>query len=159
GDGVRLAADVYLPADGASYPAILFRSPYGKDMTVEPDDLAALTRADYAVVVQDTRGRFASEGSFNPFVYEASDGGDTIAWLASQAWTTGDVAMAGASYYGATQWMAAARTPPALRAIAPRVTSSSYYEGWSYQGGALQLGFLLCWTLGSLALPEVARMI
>jgi predicted acyl esterase len=63
--------------------------------------------------------------------------------------------MAGRSYFGATQWMAAARPTPALRAIAPQITAASYHEGWSYQGGAFQLGFMLHWAYG-LALADVA---
>jgi putative CocE/NonD family hydrolase len=156
-DGVELATDIYRPSLDAPAAAVLFRSPYGRDMSVQSPDLAAYIRAGYTVVAQDTRGRWGSQGTFNPFFDEAADGEDTIGWVAAQEWCTGDVAMAGASYYGATQWMAAGRTPPALRAMAPQITSDSYYEGWSYQGGAFQLGFLLCWTLGNLALAEVAR--
>jgi putative CocE/NonD family hydrolase len=157
-DGVGLATDVYRPPGDDAAPALVFRSPYGRDTSVQSPDLAAYMRAGYAVVVQDTRGRFGSDGTFNPFVDEPNDGEDTIAWVAGQDWCTGEVGMAGASYYGATQWMAAARRPGGLRAIAPQITSASYYEGWSYQGGAFQLGFLLCWTLGNLALPDVARL-
>jgi uncharacterized protein len=70
-------------------------------------------------------------------------------------WCDGAVAMAGRSYFGATQWMAAARPAPALRAMAPQITGASYYEGWAYQGGAFQLGFMLHWAHG-LALADVA---
>jgi uncharacterized protein len=121
-------------------------------------DLAAFTRAGYSVVVQDTRGRFGSEGRFDPFTAESADGADAIAWTAEQSWCTGDVAMTGSSYYGATQWLAAATRPEGLRAIVPQITSDGYYEGWSYQGGALQLGFLLSWTLGNLVLADAARL-
>jgi hypothetical protein len=65
--------------------------------------------------------------------------------------------MMGASYLGAAQWLAAAQSPFALKAIAPQTTSSSYYEGWCYKGGAFQLGFLLTWSLVNLALPEAMR--
>ena len=65
--------------------------------------------------------------------------------------------MVGGSYHGATQWLAAAEAPPALRAIAPAITSDSYYDGWTYQGGAFELGFVLSWTLGALALAAAAR--
>jgi putative CocE/NonD family hydrolase len=56
--------------------------------------------------------------------------------------------MYGASYYGATQLLAATRNPPALRAIAPQITASDYHDDWTYQGGALQLGFTMNWALG-----------
>ncbi len=84
--------------------------------------------------MQDTRGRYASAGDFVPFVYEAADGADTIEWAAAQPWSTGTVDMVGASYYGATQWLAATNAPPALHAIATFITTDQYYEGWAYQG-------------------------
>lgn len=54
--------------------------------------------------------------------------------------------MAGRSYAAATQWLAAAARPPHLRAIAPVVVGSNYFDGWVYQGGAFQLGFNLFWV-------------
>src|SRR5439155_26690737 len=90
-----------------------------------------------------------------PFVDEGRDGFDAIAWCAAQPWSDGRVGMIGGSYVGATQWLAAGAAPPALRAIAPYVTASDYYEGWVYQGGAFQLGFSLRWSLESLALPKL----
>ena len=83
------------------------------------------------MVLQDTRGRFASDGEFDPFRDEAADGVDTIAWAAAQPWSAGTVGMYGGSYFGATQLLAAAAAPPALRAITPVVTASEYYEGWT----------------------------
>ncbi|HEY8584697.1 MAG TPA: CocE/NonD family hydrolase, partial [Capillimicrobium sp.] len=102
------------------------------------------------VVLQDTRGRYASDGAFDPFADERDDGADTIAWVTGQPFSDGSVCMYGSSYVGATQLLAAGGAPPALRAVAPAVTASEYLEGWTYQGGALQLGFALHWALGSL---------
>ena len=62
--------------------------------------------------------------------------------------------MYGNSYVGATQWQAAKSCPPHLAAIAPRVTASNYHEGWTYQGGAFELGFNVSWTLGNLTLAN-----
>lgn len=157
-DGIGLATDIFRPDERRALPAVLLRTPYGRDTSVLASDLAALTRAGYVVVVQDTRGRFGSEGRFDPFAAEGADGAEAIAWAASQGWCTGDVAMIGSSYFGATQWLAAAERPEALRAIVPQITSDSYYHGWSYEGGALQLGFLLSWTLGNLVLADAARL-
>src|SRR5262249_53751408 len=113
--------------------------------------------AGFAVVVQDTRGRFASEGEFDPFVHEAADGRDTIAWVREQDFCGGDVFMYGASYFAATQMLAAAVAPEGLRGIAPQLTTSEYYENWTYRGGALQLGFVLLWIMESLAGPDLDR--
>src|ERR1700759_3219223 len=106
-DGVRLATDLYGPIGDAPAPALLHRLPYGKDVGPQLSDISAFTRAGYVVVTQDTRRRFLSEGTFNPFFDEARDGEDTLAWIARQPWSDGTVGMLGASYHGATQWLAA----------------------------------------------------
>lgn len=136
------------------------RLPYNKDasgLASNGFDVMRAVQAGYAVVVQDTRGRFASDGRFTPFVHEACDGADTIDWAAGQPWSTGAVGMVGGSYLGATQWATASQDPAALRAIAPVVTADQYYDGWVYQGGAFQLGFNLWWTLTILAPGELRR--
>jgi putative CocE/NonD family hydrolase len=160
-DGVSLAADVYRPADSYPCPTLIARLPYSKDLTtiflmLMPDPLR-LVAAGYAVVVQDCRGCYQSDGTMTPFVHEAADGCDTIAWAAAQPWSNGVVGMIGGSYLGAAQWLAAAETPPALQAIAPYITSDQFYAPWTYQGGAFQLGFCLFWALGYFALPELHR--
>lgn len=160
-DGVLLATDVYRPADDGAYPTIVNRLPYDKELPIVNfsfDTLRAV-QAGYAVVVQDTRGRYQSEGHFTAFVDEATDGADTIAWAAAQPWSTGSVGMVGGSYFGATQWLAASQAPAALKAIAPFVTTDQYYESWAYQGGAFQLGFNLHWSLVSLGLGELQRQL
>ena len=155
-DGVALATDILRPQVSTPVPALLVRTPYGKDVvgSVDPADVLGLVTAGYAVVSQDTRGRFDSEGDFTPFRAEPADGAATIAWAGAQDWCTGRVGMLGGSYVGATQWLAAGTTPPALGAFAPYVTASEYHEGWVYQGGAFQLGFCLRWALGSLSLAH-----
>jgi putative CocE/NonD family hydrolase len=160
-DGVSLATDVYRPASGGPWPALIARLPYSKELLATlvllmPDPLR-LAQAGYAVVVQDCRGCYGSAGQPTPFVHEADDGADTIAWAATQPWSSGAVGMVGGSYLGVVQWLAAAEGPPALRTIAPYITSDQLYAPWIYQGGAFQLGFCLFWALGSLAIPELHR--
>ena len=161
-DGTILRADVWRSDDDERHPVLLQRSPYGKSpgqvsiVDAGLDPLRAVEHG-YAVVLQDTRGRFASDGEFDPFRHEGADGADSIAWAAAQPWSDGSVGMYGGSYFGATQLLAAAEEPPALRAITPVVTASEYYEGWTYQGGAFQLGFVLFWTLSALAPVEILR--
>ncbi|MDX6686973.1 MAG: uncharacterized protein QOF86_3101 [Baekduia sp.] len=161
GDGVRLQADVYRPDDRQRHPVLLQRTPYNRrdsfavvvSAGIEP--LRAVEQG-YVVVIQDTRGRFGSEGAFQPFQQEADDGADTIGWLAEQAYCNGRIGMYGASYYAATQLLAATRRPEALKAIAPKATAADYFDSWFYHGGALQLGFSMYWALG-LAAAEAAR--
>lgn len=162
-DGTVLRADVWLPDSGAPWPTLLQRLPYDKGSSFMTQHIVGLeahraAERGFAVVIQDTRGRFTSEGDFAPFVHEADDGVDTIQWIRRQEFSDGDVAMYGASYIGATQMLAASQAPRGLRAIAPHLTSADYYEGWTYTGGALQLGFLLLWVMESLAGPDVQRL-
>jgi uncharacterized protein len=161
-DGAILRADVWRPAAEGRFPVLLQRLPYSKaDPSVAVVqaglDPVRATEAGFVVVIQDCRGRFASDGEFVPFVHEAADGEDTIAWCAALPFSNGAVGMYGQSYFGATQLLAAAQRPPALRAIAPALTASEYYDGWTYRGGVLELGFVLFWTLFSLAGEDIAR--
>ncbi|MCW2538664.1 MAG: CocE/NonD family hydrolase [Frankiales bacterium] len=158
-DGVELGTDVFRTEAEDARPTVLLRLPYDKEMSVASSDVGKYLTAGYVVVVQDTRGRFTSGGVFNPFFDERADGEDTLRWIAEQSWSDGQVVMAGASYFGATQWMLAAGDAPALKAIAANITSDSYYEGWTYQGGAFELGFILTWTVGNLALAAAGRAI
>ena len=157
-DGIILKADVFRPDTSTTVPAIVSRTPYDKNNLEIQKYIIHFVRAaeaGFAVICQDTRGRFESEGEFCPFVHEGLDGYDTVEWAAAQPWCTGNVGMTGGSYIGATQWLAAVERPPHLKAIFPIVTASEYYEGWTYQGGALQLGFVLFWILLYLA-PDSA---
>jgi putative CocE/NonD family hydrolase len=158
-DGVELLADVYRPAGEGRFPALVQRSPYGKDASDVANmsfDLLRGVQAGYAIVNQDVRGCWSSGGEFTPYVDETRDGADTLQWVTRQSWSSGATGMIGASYYGATQWLAASESP-APGALAPYITASSFYDGWTYQGGAFQLGFMLSWTLRYLALGELMR--
>ncbi|MEV1080267.1 CocE/NonD family hydrolase [Streptomyces sp. NPDC050211] len=148
-DGTVLRADVYRPGGTGPWPVLLSRLPYGKQtpmMGVVLDPLAAARRG-FMVVVQDTRGRFASEGEWEPWTYEESDGYDTVRWAAALPGASGSVGMIGASYFGNTQWMAALSKPPELKAIAPMVTWSDPDDGLWTRGGAIELGITAPWTL------------
>jgi uncharacterized protein len=159
-DGTRTVAEVWVPDDDRPHPAILVRTPYLKEIAAPTAvvDARVATRRGYALVLQDVRGRGASEGVFEPFVDEEADGADSVAWVAAQPWCDGDVVMAGISYFGATQWLAAAGAPPALRAIAPAMSSDEYGEGWSYRAGIAEHGFLTSWSAAELA-PMADRML
>jgi len=159
-DGVLLATDVYRPAGPGPFPVVMMRLPYNKEQPVLlflAGDILRVAQAGYAVVVQDCRGTWASSGEFSPYFQEAEDGADAIAWAAAEPWSTGEVGMMGASYYGATQWLAAIEAPPALKAIAPFITTDQYYEKWTYQGGAFQLGFMLQWASATFGVAEAVR--
>ncbi len=150
GDGTRLASDVYLPAAGGPFPAILTRLPYGKrePYCFMPTVADHWVRKGYAAVVQDVRGKWASEGSFEPNLnrHEISDGHDSIAWVASQPWCNGRVGMWGESYYGFTCYAAAIGRHPALACIAPGDISLDRYRA-TMRGGCLQLNTVGTWAI------------
>jgi putative CocE/NonD family hydrolase len=151
-DGTVTRAEAWVP-DRPRGPAILVRTPYLKE-TAAPSsvvDVRLATERGYSVVLQDVRGRGSSEGGFEPCVHEEADGADSIAWLAEQDWCDGRVVMAGMSYVGATQWLAATAAPPALAAIAPTLSSDNFAEGWSYRDGVPELGLLATWNAIDLA--------
>src|SRR5436309_2584019 len=79
-DGVRLAADVFLPGDRGKWPTILVRTPYNRKSPTNASYRYFTTRG-YAVVVQDVRGRHASQGAFGSIAQEGPDGDDTIDWI------------------------------------------------------------------------------
>ncbi|HZC28067.1 MAG TPA: CocE/NonD family hydrolase [Actinopolymorphaceae bacterium] len=146
-DGVALATDVTVADDGAQHPVLLIRTPYSRASVRGFHDAIGLARLGWAVVTQDVRGRWDSPGAFSPFRSERVDGATTVAWCAAQPWSNGGVAMAGASYMGFSQWLAAADRPAALRVIAPAIAGPTIRDA-IYEGGALQLGVFSSWTLG-----------
>jgi len=143
-DGVSLVADIYRPKNEGKFPVLLERTPY--DRKGDSDMAYELSSHGYVVVLQDTRGRYASGGEFYPFRDESTDGFDTVEWAAQLNYADGKVGMFGGSYVGATQMLAAMAQPPHLIAIFPYVTSSEYYDGWTYQSGALMQWFTSSWT-------------
>lgn len=159
-DGVRLYANVFLPspagaAEGGSrrFPAILVRTPYGKT-DVLAANYQALVDHGYAVVVEDVRGRYESEGTFQPLTQEPADGNDTIDWIARQPWSDGKVGMTGGSYLGIAQWKAALENNPHLKAIFPVVSGDDDYRDRFYSaGGAMKLGNRLEWMAENLQVP------
>ena len=155
-DGVVLMADVYRPLADGTFPVILQRTPYNR--TNNSGENVATASHGYVVIIQDTRGRYQSQGTFYPFRYESQDGYDTVEWAAALPYSNGKVGMFGGSYVGATQMLASIAKPPHLVSIFPYVTASEYYEGWTYQSGALMQWFASSWTSG-LAQDTVSRQV
>lgn len=148
-DGILLVADLFRPPSGRG-PTLLLRTPYGRrnlpdilrEVEVEPL-LAA--RKGFAVMMQDLRGRNDSGGEFAPFVLDANDCADTVAWIRQQPWSDGRVATVGASYNGLVQFPGARARPQGLLAIAP--TASGRGELVLRPGGALRLWLLTLWAM------------
>ncbi len=146
-DGVRLAADVYLPAkDGQPLagrrPTILMRIPYSKGSAEKGhSDGHYFARHGYAVVFQDTRGRYDSEGTWHMLVDDGPDGYDTVEWIAKQSWSDGKVGMIGTSYVGGTQHALAMSGSPHLSTVIPVDAMSNLGYASMRNGGAFELRF------------------
>lgn len=146
-DGVNLMADITVSDDGKRYPVLLVRTPYSRTDTFARLNAIGLARDEWAVVIQNVRGRFDSEGQFRPFYQESRDGTDTVRWCAQQPWSNGRVVMTGESYAGITAWLCAFERPRELVAIAPQITTSDFYREWFYEGGGFRQAFVQSWAL------------
>lgn len=145
-DGKTLFADVYRPVRVDSAPTLLRRTPYGKQRNdlAEPFTEAHFYASHgYLVVVQDTRGRFGSEGAWYPFAYEGRDGYDAVEWAAGLPGSNRRVGMFGQSYGALSQYLAAAQRPPHLVTAVPVSAYLGAFENYWYNHGALELS----WTL------------
>jgi putative CocE/NonD family hydrolase len=155
-DGVRLATDIYRPTRfGAPVedrlPVLLQRTPYDKTSPRFVEAAEFFAANGYVVVLQDHRGRYASEGEFTKYIGEGQDGFDTIAYLADLPYSNGDVGMWGTSYAAHVQANAAKLRPPALKTIVVNMGGMS--NGWDHKvrnHGAFEIQ-QLTWAFGQLA--------
>lgn len=149
-DGVRLATDVYKPKGDGPFPTIMVKTPYnfnqikGVSLTFANE---ALERG-YAVVMQNERGRFYSEGEWEILGKPRTDGYDSLSWIADQPWSDGKVATWGCSSTAEWQLALAAQNHPAHKAMVPMASGAGigrvgeYYEqGNWYKGGVHQTLF------------------
>ena len=146
-DGVLLATDIYLPRKHGSHPVVLVRTPYNK--SVEQWLGKAFGLFGIAVVVQDCRGKFKSEGEFYPFINERSDGLATLRWIREQPWSNGVIAGWGSSYQGITQWAIS----DSLDFLSLVVTGSNLYE-FLYPGGVFSLQSAFLWGLQNASVSQ-----
>jgi len=151
-DGVRLATDVFRPADPETgepiddpRPALLDRTPYGKRGRLERHGEWYAERG-YVVAVQDCRGRFDSEGDYYIFVNEAEDGADTVEWLAARDYCDGQVGTFGTSYGAWVQSALATQDPDGLAAMFVNQGAANGREATFRHNGAFELRWL-CWAL------------
>ena len=138
-DGVKLSADVYGATPSVRKPVLLQRTPYNKAGAAAT--ALRFAKEGYVVVVQDTRGRFESEGEFFPYNNEGQDGFDTAEWILQQPWSDGRIGMWGASYVGAVQYQALAEGAPGIVVVCPTATWNSFYRN-IYTGGVARLALI-----------------
>jgi putative CocE/NonD family hydrolase len=142
-DGIALYADIYRPDAPGRFPVLVCRTPYDKSQELALTEKDYFPPRGYVLVVQDTRGRFSSEGEFHPFVEEADDGYDTIEWAATLPWSNGVVGTVGQSYLGLVQYFAAPTRPPHLKAMCPVSGPVTYFQNCVYRRGIFELGWML----------------
>ena len=148
-DGVKLAANVFLPGGSGPFPVVLSRTPYLKDALGDLAGYSAqkYTDAGYAFVMQDVRGKGRSEGFYEAFIPDLEDGYDTVEWVAKQPWSNGKVGMVGASALGITTNLAAMGAPPHL--VAAYVIVAPYDQLLNtFPGGVLKDEDTLGWLKG-----------
>lgn len=148
-DGIHLNTNIYRPRGPERLPVVLTRMPYGiNEMYCFMPAIGKFwARKGYVFVVQDTRGRFDSEGEWEPFVNEIEDSFDTLEWISAQPWCDGNIGATGESYYGYTTWAAALSGHPNLKCIAPSTTSMDIYGEWIYNNGAFCLQTMGNWAI------------
>ena len=150
-DGVHLATDVYLPPGQGPFPVVFTRTPYNKNNAAGSS--VGLNRGGYALVAQDMRGRFGSEGENLPFIGcgwgEHRDGADTLAWIRKQSWCNGRICTTGGSAGGITQNLLAGAAPEGLTAQYINVAAASLYHDAAYVGGAWRKNQIENWLTGN----------
>ncbi len=167
-DGTRLNTFVFLPRDGARFPVILHRTPYGIVGAAGRDKYdrmnawlpspaepmrgsilrgwRAIAAHGYAAVYQDCRGRHGSEGEDRVYADDAADGHDTLEWIAAQRWSNGRVGMSGSSAGATTTFAAASTRHPSLRAFFAQAGASSIYDDVVYEGQSIEMERLWLWV-------------
>lgn len=139
-DGATIATYVKTPPGEGPWP-VVFKKGYG----ITTGGAERFNEAGYVYVSQGVRSGPDPHGiSGNArFFADDVDGYDTIEWIARQPWSDGKVAMHGPSYWGATQWIAAANgdpgPPPHLSAINPSVINPDFWSRAYRAHGALNL--------------------
>ena len=159
-DGTRLRADLYLPRGTGPFPTLICRTPYSKERDIHVETAEQFAERGYLAIVQDVRGRYASDGTFRPGFYsadhcDAEDGYDTVEWAAQLPWSDGKVGTFGNSYCGWTQWELAHMRPPHLVAMLPQGIAANLLD--RELSGVLRLGRVLWWSINTLAPDERRR--
>jgi hypothetical protein len=173
-DGVKLATDVYLPSGEGPWPTILVMTPYGRKGVA--GTAGEIGKRGYALVAQDFRGRFDSEGVDYPvFLHNGwgepkptvakerdwephQDGYDTVEWIARQKWSNGKVGGWGVSAPACALNMTAPSRPPHLTCGYSVVAFSSMYHQAAYQGGAFHKSLMEDWLKASKFTPKNLEM-
>lgn len=151
-DGIHLATTIYLPSGDGPFPTLLYRTPYD-DGPQFAGIAPTYYEAGIAVVTQDMRGRFESEGTYMVFTQdgdgELKDGFDTMQWIVNQNWSNGLIATEGNSAAGIVQYMQASANPPGLVLIAPMMGTPNLYSDGIFWDGVRRYWLSHTWLEGN----------
>ena len=175
-DGTVLRANVYLPSSSGRYPTVLTVTGYNKDAgnptgqdcessTGIAGDEPSLAEKGFAVMVMDDRGTGASGGKWEAWGQRTQeDYKEVLSWIQAQPWSDSKVATTGESYMGITSLLLAEADaervaegkPRAVQAVWADIPMADAYRDVTFQGGALDSGFMPLWlglVSGLSALP------
>ena len=143
-DGVDLATDVYRPIlRFKPHGSLLIRTPYNKDELKNLGIIFALI--GLPTVIQDMRGRYASEGNDTVYQNSHTDGPDTLSWIANQTWCNGKIVTAGPSALGINQYFMAGANPPNLAGQFIMVATPNLHKHAIFQGGQFRKALVEGW--------------
>ncbi|MGH8540431.1 MAG: CocE/NonD family hydrolase [Stenotrophobium sp.] len=149
-DGVNIAATITFPSlDGKTpapgkFPVVLSMTPYGRDEVSSVPDQPTFALRGMIGAAADVRGTGGSGGNLNDNYFsprEARDSAAVIEYFGTQPYSSGKVGMAGGSYVGITQLLAAEQQPPHLSVITPEVSLSDLYRDGYTHGGMPNIFF------------------
>nr|WP_286194757.1 CocE/NonD family hydrolase [Synechococcus sp. CCY 0621] len=150
-DGVRLTSRLWHPDGEGPWPVLVMRQPYGRAIasTVTYAHPSWYAGHGFLVVVQDVRGRGASDGCFAGFAQEAADGAATIRWARGLEGSNGRVGSYGFSYQGLSQLLNSAGNDDAALpdCLSPAMCGLDERLHWASEGGAHWWALGLGWAL------------
>ncbi len=152
-DGVELISRIWTPKDKGSWPALLMRQPYGREIasTITYSHPEWWASKGYTVVIQDVRGQGSSGGIFKGFSQEPSDTSETHEWVRSLKECNGKLGLYGFSYQGLTQLTGTKNSKPP-DCLSPAMTGIDFKNHWSSDGGAFWWNNNIAWGLQIAAL-------
>lgn len=156
-DGIHLATDVYVNKRQTSpHGVILIRTPYNKNLLATLGFIYA--QKGWPTVIQDTRGRYASEDIDRLFRTDHTDGYDTVMWIANQSFCNGKIATFGSSALAIAQYLMAGTNPPHLACQYIDVGTPDLYKHAIFHGGELRYNLVVGWLEkqgSTYILPEI----
>jgi len=150
-DGVGLSSDIYRPKDiKGLVPTIFVRTPYNMNTLNRRTLLQVVDTVSrgYALVMQNERGRYFSEGEFEILGFPRTDGYDALEWISAQTWSNKKVGTIGCSSSAEWQLGLAAMDHPAHAAMVPQASGAGigrvgefWEQGNWYTGGVQRILF------------------